>query len=47
MLAPCKPPPTTRTEAEELETFSDFENGAVNSTIVQNCDTVRVKHAIC
>ena len=45
-LAPCQPPPTARTEEEEREKFSDFENGAANSTIIQNCDTVRVGHAI-
>ena len=45
-LAPCKPPPTARTEEEEREEFSDFENGAATSTITQNCDTGRVGNAI-
>ena len=45
-LAPCQPPPTARTEEEERETFSDFENGAANFTTIQNCDTVCVGHAI-
>ena len=45
-LAPCQTPPTARTEEEEREKFSDFENGAANSAIVQNCNTVRVGHAI-
>ena len=44
-LAPCKPPPTARTEEEEREEFSDFEYGAATSTITQNCDTGRVGHA--
>ena len=45
-LAPCKPPPTARTEEEEREEFCDFEYGAATSTITQNCDTGRVGHAI-
>ena len=45
-LAPCKPPPTARTEEEEREEFSDFENGAATSTITQNCDTGRIGNAI-
>ena len=46
-LAPYKPPPTAQTEEEEREEFSDFENGAANSTITQNYGTGRVGHAIC
>ena len=46
-LAPCQPPPTARTEEEEREKFNDFEKmEPANSTIIQNCDTVRVGHAI-
>ena len=45
-LASFQPPPTARTEEEERENFSDFENGAANSTIIQNCGTVRVGHGI-
>ena len=45
-LAPCKPPPSARTEEEEREEISDFEYGAATSTITQNCDTGRVGHAI-
>ena len=45
-LEPCPPPPTKRTEEEGHEKVSDFENGAANSTIIQNCDTVCVGHAI-
>ena len=46
-IAPCKPPPTARTEEEECEEFSDFEYGAATSTITQNYDTGLVGHAIC
>ena len=46
IIAPCKPPPTARTEEEECEEFSDFEYGAATSTITQNYDTGRVGHAI-
>ena len=45
-IAPCKPPPTARTEEEECEEFSDFEYGPATSTINQNCDTGRVGYAI-
>ena len=45
-IAPCKPPPTARTEEEEWEEFSDFEYGAATSTVTQNYSTDRVGHAI-
>ena len=45
-LAPCKPPPTSQTEEEEREEFSDLEYGVATSKITQNCDTGRVGHAI-
>ena len=45
-LAPCPPPPTARTEEEGREKISDFENGAANSTLIQNCNMVCVGHAI-
>ena len=35
-IAPCKTPPTARTEEEECEEFSDFEYVAATSTIIQN-----------
>ena len=45
-LTPYQPPPTAQTEEDKRETFSDFENGVANSTIIQNCDTVHIGHAI-
>ena len=35
-----------RIEEEGRKNISEFENGAAYSTIIQNCDTVRVGHVI-
>ena len=45
-LATCSPPPTARTEEEGREKIGTLDRGAANSTIIQECNTYRVGHAL-